>query len=552
MIRAMRPKSDPALTLSMATKADNPAVVTRPRLLYFNGPWDYLGDRMIAAYMDPFRRLLEQDFEVISVQGDRNLRHEVEQHRPDMILFHTGTESDREKEVTIVETDAFREIPRVGYIYRDPISPSRISAMNRLLKWGVDQTFTCFRPSDAPIPFFKDTIYVPWWIDDTVFRDYGEKKEIPIALTGAGWLSRQFFYTWRCPIFIQLVSRFAVFHVPVFENHKNGHAYVGEGYARLLNQSLFSAACGSANRFLTLKPLEIPACRCCLIAEETEVFKAIGFADGVNCIFADHTNVAAKVQDLLDHPERLQAITNAGYDLVHQRHTQRNRRMFIEWFHLWKSKRPGQCIVQTDPLRPLQLAAEGSSHPYEFPAENPMVESLLAGYALMREERWQEAVVKFDQILNVIPYVAEARLGAAICQLRLNGWNLALQHLTHNLHSQVRQRSMAWPDVLNLAFLGVAMIGNGKKEEALNLLGQRPELRHPALNALRWFLAQRQPELRSHSPAFQISEGDESQNIETVHLLPTQTFAEWVSLWATHLPVSSLSAKTSIRSAVAA
>ncbi|MEO6004648.1 MAG: glycosyltransferase [Opitutus sp.] len=512
---------------------------SRPRLLYFNGPWDYLGDRMIAAYMDPFRRLLEQDFEVISVQGDRNLRKEVEEHRPDMILFHTGTESDKEREIRIIETNAYPEIPRIGYMYRDPISSSRIAAVNRLLRWGVHQTFTCFRPSDAPSRFFENTIYVPWWIEEDLYKDYGLTKDYPISLTGAGWLSGRFFYTWRFPIFSQLISRFPVFHVPVLENHQSGNAYIGERYARLLNQSMFSAGCGSVNRFLTLKPLEIPACRCCLIAEETEVFKAIGFKDGVNCVFADESNVGSKVQALLDNPDRLQQITDAGYELVHQQHTTRSRRMFIEWYHLWKAKGPGQRIVQINPLQPLQLVDENARPMYEFPSENPLVETLRAGYDLFAQKRWKEALAKFENVLGIIPYVAEARLGAGICQFHLHRLDLAQQHLLYNIQTQIRQKTDAWPDVINQAYLAIVWIKMGRRDSAIALLAQRSDLRHPALNSLRWLVASKKAELRRKEPAFQIVEGDETQNVETLHVFPARTFAEWDAVWCELLPTES-------------
>ena len=106
-------------------------VPARPRLLYFNGPWDFLGERMRRSFIEPFHALLAQDFEVISVEGDRDFAREVEQHRPDLVLFHSGCEAPREPAVTITNTDAYPELPRIGYIYRDPFSPSRLIAMNR-------------------------------------------------------------------------------------------------------------------------------------------------------------------------------------------------------------------------------------------------------------------------------------------------------------------------------------------------------------------------------------------------------------------------------------
>ena len=504
----------------------------KPRLLYFNGPWDYLGDRIIAAYIEPFRRLLDQDFEVVSIEGDADFAQEVERHRPEMVLFHSGTESRLEKEVTITHTSAYREIPRAGYIYRDPMSPSRTAAMNRLRDWGVQQIFTCFRPSDSPIPFFEDTIYLPWWVDDRVFRDYGEKKTIPISLTGSGWLSDKYFYVWRHPILQKLLQYLPVYHVPVFETHQSDHIYIGERYARLLNRSQFSGGCGSVSRFVTLKPLEIPASRCCLITEETQAFKALGFVDGENCVFATPENVATKVQALLDDPVRLHAITDAGYALVHGRHTQRQRRHFAEWFSLRRVKRPDQRIVQTNPFAPPQLIDANEPRPsYTFPSENPLAERLVEGYRLIGSAKWKEALDQFDWVLRIIGYVAEARLGSAICHMRLGRPAAALEHLMQNAATHQLQGNYRKPDVVNLSFLAAALVGTHQVEKGASIICSLSDWKHPALNALAWLLACRFPRLVQVSPIFAVQEGDESCTVETVHMLPSMSFAQWLGMW---------------------
>lgn len=508
--------------------------LTRPRLLYFNGPWDYLGDRMRRSYIEPFNALLAQDFDVISVEGNRDFRVEVETHQPDLVLFHTGCEAPLEPEVTIANTDAFPEIPRIGYVYRDPFSPSRMMAMNRLRSWGVNQTFTCFRPSDAPIPLFKDTIYVPWWIDDTLFRDYGEKKTLPITLTGAGWLNKCI-YTWRNDIFSELVTRFPVFHAPSLGNRHTNHDYVGERYARLLNRSQFSAGCGTLSRYLTLKLLEIPAARCCLIAEEIDVLKALGFIDGVNCVFATGKNVAGKVQELLNHPDRLKMITDAGFRLVHDRHTQRNRRMFAEWFQLWKGRRPGQRIVQTNPLQPLRLIDDGADDPAcTFPPENPVTQAWIDGYALIEARRWKEGLEKFEWVIRTIPCVAEARLGAALCLIRLGRASAASPHLGYNLNLLVKHFGYLHPDPIDMAFIGVLCLRMKDADSAAQLLGSYGQVRHPALNAMRWIMARVKPELAAR-PVFQVTEGDEASTVESIHWLQRRTFADWVALLMEYL-----------------
>jgi hypothetical protein len=507
----------------------------RPRLLYFNGPWDYSGARVILSYIEPLRRLLEQDFEVISVEGDCDFRREVTAHRPDLVLFHSGVESMLERESGITNTDAFPELPRIGFLHRDPFSPSRLAAMNRLRAWGVHQVFTIFRASDSPIPYFSDCIYVPWWVDDTIFRDYGEPKTLPITLTGSGWLNRMF-YTWRHPVFVQLAQRLPVYHVPAFETHQKNDAYVGESYARLLNRSLISGGCGTVCRYLTLKVLEIPASRSCLLTEEIEVLKAIGFIDGVNCVFVDEKNVVAKVQALLDEPARLQAITDAGYELVHTRHRRGSRRMFAEWLALWKARRPGERIAQVHPLEPLRLVPDGEAVTSTFPRENPLMERLQSGYRLMAESRWKEALDAFAWVLGVIPYVAEANLGTAICQLELGQPAGALQQLEHIFAIQAKLCNYPRPDPISLAYLAVAHAKLNQSDRAVELLGKHVRLKHPALNALRWLAAQRWETLRARYSDWEADEGCEEKNTETLHLLPARNFAGWVDHWSACLP----------------
>ncbi len=507
---------------------------TRPRLLYFNGPWDYISDRLRQSYVEPFRRLIEQDFEVISIEGNCDFRREVEKHRPDVALFHTGIECANEPEVTITNTDAFPELPRMGYVARDPFSSSRLAALNRLRAWRVNQAFLWARASDSPTPLLANAIYVPWWIDDAIFRDYQEPKTIPLTFTGSGWLRKQF-YTWRQPVFLQLVQKLPVYHVPAFQSHQKDETYVGESYVRLLNRSLISGGCGSVCRYLTLKLIEIPAARCCLITEETELLKALGFVDGVNCVFVTEENAVAKVQALLDDPARLQAITDAGFELVHRRHTQRNRRMFAEWFQLWKQRQPGQRIAQCDPAGPLQLVDAAAAIPPGFPTENPLNERLFLGYRLLNEGRWAEALQEFVPIVEIIPYVVEAQLGIAICQLNLGKAENAGRILVGMFMSQQKLFAYKVPDPLTLAFTVICLARDNQQNKAIDFLASHAAVKHPALNALRWVAAKHWPAFRKKYPTWPTEEESEAQTVETLHILPARSFFEWTEYWAAYL-----------------
>ena len=503
----------------------------RPRLLFFNGPFDYLGERLIISYIEPFRRLLDQDFDVISVEGDCDFAVEVKRHAPDLVLFHGGVESPKEREVVIRNTDKFPEVPRLGWMFRDPFSPSRRNSMNRFSAWGVNQVVTDFRASDCPIPFFKDSLYLPWWIEDEVFHDYGERKTLPITLTGSGWLIRQF-YAWRLPIFLKLAEKLPFYHVPAFETHQKNDAYVGEPYARLLNRSHFAAGCGTVSRFLTLKLLEIPAVRSCLITEETEVLKAMGFADGVNCVFATADNVVPKVQALMEDQPRLQAITDAGHALVHGAHTRRHRRLFAEWLQLWKSRKPGERVVQPHPFEPLRLAAADELVHSRFPSENPLTEALVEGYRLYDAGEGGEARKKFEWVINIIPQVSEARVGLALCLMQTGELVLARKQLEHVLYVQRELCNYRRPDPVSISLHAILSARLNEVMPAADLLSITAPMKHPAINAVRWLFGQTWPELRRKHAIFKDARGDDSRNTETTHLFSQRSFEDWATFWS--------------------
>ncbi|HET7535555.1 MAG TPA: hypothetical protein VFJ90_03820, partial [Candidatus Didemnitutus sp.] len=66
------------------------------------------------------------------------------------------------------------------------------------------------------------------------------------------------------------------------------------------------------------------------------------------------------------------------------------------------------------------------------------------------------------------------------------------------------------------------------------LLGSYAQLRHPALNAMRWIVAKAIPSV-ANQPVFQVLEGDETTNVETVHILPHTKFSEWVPFLMAHI-----------------
>src|SRR5258706_463608 len=83
----------------------------------------------------------------------------------------------------------------------------------------------------------------------------------------------------------------------------------------------------------------------CLITERTAATDAAGFVDGDNCVTADAADVIERVDALLRDPEALERITRAGHDLVHARHTIRQRDEIMQWSTLHRPLAPSQRIV---------------------------------------------------------------------------------------------------------------------------------------------------------------------------------------------------------------
>ena len=125
---------------------------------------------------------------------------------------------------------------------------------------------------------------------------------------------------------------------------------IGETYARMINSAYFVPSCGTVAREIVRKHFEIPACKSCLITERTAAIEAAGYADMVNCVFADEHTVLEKLDWLFGNIDKLQEITRSGHALVHSRHTMKQRDQIHQWFELNRARSPEQRIVQPGPF----------------------------------------------------------------------------------------------------------------------------------------------------------------------------------------------------------
>lgn len=513
----------------------------KPSLLVFGGPWDYLGKRIIESGVKALLNLLRHDFELTCVEGDCDFAEHVEKNHPDAILFMTGFESMQEPIRTIRNTDRFPEIPRMGFLWRDPVTPTRLHGYHDLKAWGVHQIFTPFRRSEVS-PLFKDTFYVPCWLNSDNFQDYGLEKIIPVFLYGVGWANHDAMYPWRAKVGTQLLKEIPTLIAPKLNNSSNKELMVGAECGQMLNRSWFSAGCGTISHTSTLRMLEIPASRCCLITEDIKITRSMGFEDGVNCMMTDGDGITNRIRDLLSDKPRLMRIIDAGMELIRTRHGASSRRIFREYYDLVKIKRPDQRIAQPDAFRPLQLVGKDDPVPPEPYADSPLFEMIQEGYALFEAAKYEDALRLFIEANSHISYNCESLIGIGLCEMKLNKYREAYMALYETFRfTQVMHMPVYDPISQALTGIGALLIGN--KIDAVNLLGLHAEVRHPALDAARFIIASIFTKL-ADKPPFSTCAHPANPTLDTVHILPERSFKEWAKfLYWLMKPEASISPK---------
>lgn len=492
----------------------------KPRLLLFSGPHQHLPPVFYIGLIEPVLPWFHYHFEVTVLEGDRDFAVEVSRHRPDLVVFDSGVDSTAAPHPRIVNTSAHPDVPRAGFIRTDFHGPTRINWYLKMQHWGCEAFFSpCYTSRAAPLAWRQQTIYVPRWLDDGLFHDYGLEKDIPLTLTGAGWTYAGSFYPWRRDVFPQVCERFPFFHAPRPSVWR--HPFVGERFAQLLNRSLFALSCGGATRSLVSKIFEIPGANSCLVTQRTAIVEEMGFEHMKNCIFAEPNEIAELLQALLEHPGRLAALTTAGYRFVHDHHTYRQRPQLREWFELRKELGPGQRIAQTSARGPLEiLKADAEQVRYPAYDRTPVVRHLDAAFIALREGRLSEAESGFHQALQTYNYMAEPKLGIAACRLLRGDPAGAIGPLAANAE-YLAARHCTIQDPANLGYLSLAVLLAGDASKAAELASNIPDMSHPLLDIVRRLIR------ASDSQPTVISEvGDERQTVRVESLFPSTVVAD--------------------------
>ncbi|MBO8156435.1 MAG: glycosyltransferase [Bacillaceae bacterium] len=168
--------------------------------------------------------------------------------------------------------------------------------------------------------------WLPWSINPRIIKDWNMPKDIDYLLLGlVGQLNPPYkgVYPFREAVY-EKMKREKGFKIHLHPGHTVGYAQnvlVNERYAKELNRAQIFFTCGSIYRYPVMKFFEAPGCRSLLLAEPNEDIFDLGFKDGQNFVACDQNNFFQKARFYLKHESVRTWITDNGYNLIHNHHT---------------------------------------------------------------------------------------------------------------------------------------------------------------------------------------------------------------------------------------
>ncbi len=465
-------------------------------------------------------RCLSQWFDVVVIDRACDYGEVCDTYQPDLALFESGVyagAADRK----ITNVFANPQIPKIGFCNADPFCFSRSIFFSDMERWGVDTFFGLSLAMAEYTPEIADDLFVwPNFVDAELYRDYGESKVIPVCIAG----SQAPLYPWRNRVNRVLAQHYPCMTLPHFgwgSERATARMVHGEPYARMLNASWMAPACGTIANELVRKHLEIPGSKACLITERTPAVEAAGFADMTNCVFADSADAVDKVDVLFRDPDRLQSVIEAGYRLVHTRHTMKQRSQLFQWFTLQQRIGPNETVVQPGPFDDLVVVDRARGLKNGFVTRDGLDRVLLRqGDAHLCARRYRDAAGLYRRCLNYYP-MSEPKLRLAIANLYMGRADEALQWTIEPLSYTIGRSKAIDPDPVEWAYFIVALLCQGRLADAQRRARECPWLNHEELERARVAVAM--------LTGADVPRAGDHPRRYSVHRLPERSQSEWLA-----------------------
>ncbi|MGF1987028.1 MAG: glycosyltransferase family protein [Nostoc sp. ZfuVER08] len=459
--------------------------INKPKLVFFQ--WLNKGSaKFYSALKQQHVKCLSECFEVIVLNEEYDYQEVCDKYQPDITLFESGIASYTSQR-HIKNTGAYPEIPKLGFYNGDACCGFHAAFLADMENWGIETFFSMSISLTEYLPEIVENLFFwPNFIDSDIFKDYGESKNIPIIISG----NQNLLYPWRIKI-NKIVSKYYPSlicpHLGYLENRGTSRMMFGEQYARTINASWFSPGCGSMARDLVRKLLEVPAAKCCLITEKNPTVEAAGFVDMENCVFADENDILDKLDYLFQNREELEKIINAGYELVHSRHTFKQRDQIWQWFNLYKQLKPNQRIIQKNPFEPMAIVEISSGIKNSPIVVNALDKAIFhQGDEKLWAGQYDEAEACYLKCLNYVDYQSQPKLRLALCNLYKGNAAVANDWITQPIKWTLDVSKELAPDPVEWAYMIISLLCQGKLNDAIDYAHKYPSLCHPELERTRW------------------------------------------------------------------
>jgi hypothetical protein len=501
----------------------------KPRLIFFQYWYDSKLPEFLLIHKRDHIRCLAEFFDVTTIDYDCDYEEVCARYGADVALFESeyNVSFSYCRRPRIVNTRACPQIPKLGFLHTDSFSQGRAGFLSDMDHLGIETFFANCTTLVERVPEISNALFTwPNFIDGEIYRDYQGWKSIPVLFTG----NRNFLYPWRRKI-CALVSE----HYPALICPHPGFGFApakaviqapaGEQYARMLNASWFVPACGTVAKEVVRKHFEAPGCKACLITEKSATLEAAGFVDMANCVFADESNILDKLEHLFRNPDVLNNIINAGYHLVHARHTLKHRDQILQWFNLNKGLRATEKIVQTGPFGPLRVVEKSVEVANGHVIGNGLDVALLRqGDQELWKGDYERAEKLYLRCVNYIPWMPEPQMRLALCNLYQGNAKRALSWIVKPLVVTLEEYRAADPDPVEWAYFIITLLCLGRLGAAAQRARQFEWLHHLELDRARWVTKA----LTEGERAGVLGSEDAPKYRVSIHRLPHRELEEWI------------------------
>lgn len=163
-----------------------------------------------------------------------------------------------------------------------------------------------------------NSFWIPLAVDINKFHDYNNKGEISVLSTGR---LNESVYPIRTKLAEKLKSINKFKRVKRPNDRLKSKWPINEDYAKLLSSAYITIVCGGDTCYPLEKYYEVPACKSLLYAPIFPELESLGFKPGENMIKVDLPNTYKQVTNLLSNLNKIDRISENGYQLIQERHT---------------------------------------------------------------------------------------------------------------------------------------------------------------------------------------------------------------------------------------